>query len=159
MFIPNDKETSYKENDVVMLLNDLEISYGKFTKGHEFIISGKDGYGYIMKDIQYNITVIHINHTQISSIISPDKAKQLYINRINKIKFVVFCKKKCHHKYKSIDDREYYDACRLGKEYINECKPKLKCLKHIDNDDIKEDKFMFKYLRGLKLKKCLKKVT
>lgn len=159
MFIPNDKKGNYKKGDVVLLLDDLEISYGKFTQGHTFIIDDKNGYGYIMTDTEHNITVKKIHSNQISRVISCDKAKQLQINRVNKWKYNEFCTKNCPHKGTGFDHYDKYDYCKIKKGYQPLCRPDSKCVDYIDHDKIVKNEFMTRYLRGLKIKKCLKKET
>lgn len=158
MFIPIDHKNSYKKGNVVILIDDKEISYGKFLKGHEFIITDKDGYGYIMKDLEHGIIVDKTNFTEISLKISFEEAKKLHIKRKEKIKFKEFLTNTCPNKEKRIDEREYYDACKIGKGYINSCKPKTKCLKYINDKHIKDDEFIIDLLRRKKIKKCLKKM-
>jgi len=157
MFIPNDYLNTYKKNDVVILLKDIGISYGIFTKGHLFIIDGEDGYGYIMKDIENDIVVKNIQCTDISLNITHRESKVLHIKRQEKYKLEEFCKKNCPNKEKLIDDRDYYDACKLGTGYINICKPKMECIIHIDDNIINKDDFMSGYLRRLKIDKLINK--
>jgi hypothetical protein len=161
MFVPiNVDKDKYKEGDIVLNRQDINIIYGVFTIGHEFTVIGKDGYGYILKDNELGIIVKKINSSKITLKVDHKEAKIIRDNRMDRIKFKIFILDNCPNKEQRIDDRDYYDACKLNrnKNILSSCVCELECIKYISNDKIKDNKFISLYLRNMKLKK-IKKVS
>ena len=157
MFVSfNVDKDKYKIGDIVVNRKIINIIYGEFTVGHEFTVIGKDSYGYILKDNEHDIIIKKINHTKISIKIDHRMAKKVRDNRMDRIKFRKFILDNCPNKEKRIDERDYYDACKLKNTYMSGCDCKLECIKYVDNDKIKNNKFVSLYLRKMKLKKIKK---
>lgn len=161
MFVPiNVDVDKYKKGDIVVNIEDVRIPYGVFTVGHEFTVLEYDRYGtYTLIDHELNILTKRVQCTKISLKTDYKKAKIIRDNRMDRINFKKFILNNCPNKREEIDDRDYYDACNLIKGYgYRPCKCKDVCIKYIDNDKIKNNKFIVTYLRKLKLKK-LKKIS
>lgn len=155
MFVPiNVDVNKYKKDDIVVNIEDIRITYGVFTVGHEFTVLEYDKYGtYTLIDNELNILTKRVQYTKISLKIDYKKAKKIRDDRMDRINFKKFILKNCPNKEQRIDERDYYDACKIKNTYMSSCKCELECIKYIDNKLINKNNFIKKYIRKLKLEK------
>jgi hypothetical protein len=123
--------TKIKENDIVVLSEELKFDFGFYTKGHEFkvISECKNQYGYTaynVVDLENDKIYIEISHALLYKKLDFFKAKEIRKNQIDFHKNLKLMKKQCKFAYEGIEDREYITKCKK-KPHWAECYPEMKC--------------------------------
>lgn len=158
MFIPTVR-TKIKQNDEVILIKDLILEYGTFTKGHIFIVESiLDSNHFLVKDLNNNLS-IKIHNDYLCKNVSIDEANNIIKYNKNKQKILLTISNFCKMKSNGWDDYEHYYKCQLKKSsYSNDpvCKVKLSCVKYCDENVSKK---LLNQIRFLKLNKIQKKLN
>jgi len=145
-----------KIGQTVVLIKEIQYDFVLFTKGHEFTVIKKTDNGYLLKDIESDITIHRIDNNYFTLKTTYKEAKEAYIRKKEKQKVIEFIKSNCPHKDQDSYDRDIYDSCKLMKNVSfgnNECVCTLNCMTHIDKEKIDNDKFVKVYLRRIKINK------
>lgn len=140
--------------DIVISIKEINKPYFIISPGHEFEVVDKNGYGYILKDLEKGI-IIENCREEIVYKKSLEDAKNEYETKRDTDNCLEFIKENCPNKSYSFDHYDKYDSCKLC-GYNNYCKPKFECAKHISSEKLKESKLLIKYLREIKLKQIQK---
>jgi hypothetical protein len=159
MLIPIYRKSEFEVGDIIISLEEIKTSYYIFSKYHEFTIIKDCQYtkGYTQSfdvvDNEHGVELKSQNVDKFTLKVDLETAKKrdTYLN--NEYNLSKFILKNCPYKYKDIDDRDYYDACRLKVEYVfNTCEQSHSCIKYIDKELINKNKEISAYLRYKKMK-------
>jgi len=160
MLIPIYRLSEFKIGDIIISLEEIKTSYYIFTQYHEFTII-KDyqlpkGYepAFDILDNEHGIELKNKSLRKFTLKVDLETAKKrdTYLN--NEYNLKKFILKNCPHIHEEIDDRDYYDACKIsGSNYRHDdCKYSSECIKYIDKDLIKKNKEISVYLRSKKIR-------
>ena len=163
MLIPIYRQSEFKVGDIIISLEEIVTPYYIFSKYHEFKIVEKTQISkdyspdFRIIDNEHGVELKNFNLTNFTLKVDLGTAKKrdTYLNNESNLrKFII---KNCPHIFQDIDDRDYYDACKLKGIYgyipCNYCSD---CIKYIDENLIKQNKEISSYLRSKKIKKIEK---
>jgi len=156
MIIPIYKNMKVIEGDIVISLKEIRIEYCVFTQYHEFTVihvKGSNEVNNILKDNESDIEVKVSSLSDFTVKIDLKTAKDRTTSINDEIKFIGFIKKNCPHRHDSIEDHDFYDACRIKKRYDDSCTPCSDCISYISDEVIEKDYFTKIYLRSKKINK------
>lgn len=157
MITPFIKQNKFNVGDIVINTEPIINDYCHIHIGHKFtILLYDEKYAtYTLYDEDSGIK-ISVRVNVLSLVTDIKTAKKYYEDDKNKKEAIKFICKHCPNKSEEIDHRDVYDACSLDKKsYYPSCKPQLECVKYIEYDKIKNNKFIYDYFRNLKVKKLL----
>ena len=158
MITPFIKQEKFNIGDIVINVLPFEYDYCYIHIGHGFtVIKYDDKYdNYILKDNESDM-IFDARINQITLVIDLKTAKNHYIEVNNRKKAIGFICENCPNRKISYHHRDEYDGCLLdNSSYHQSCNPLLDCIKYIEHDKIKNNKFIYDYFRNLKVKNLLK---
>lgn len=163
MRIPIDIDIYFNVGDIIQLIKNFKKEYVLYLCGHKFEIIGKDGYGFIIKDLEFGEVIYRSFYSNyFTKIIDFDVAKSKFI-KSKEMKYITsYIERKCPMQTDIYDDREIYTGCsgngipNLKGDYNGElyCDPQTACLKYLSDDELQDNKLKI-YLRKLKIDKLI----